>query len=242
MRVPEQVQRIGVVVAFILAAVVAVRFVIVPRAYFSTAIHRSTTVDRETARTVNFAGMQACRECHDDIYEKKSKSFHRGLACEGCHGPSQKHAEDPMSVKPYAPRDRKFCPVCHAYDPSRPTGFPQINPQTHNPLQACITCHDPHDPTPPETPRECSACHAQIERTKAVSAHALLKCSTCHTASEKHRLDPRSAPPTKPQDREFCGQCHATGAAGEAPKVDIGTHYAPYLCWQCHYPHLPEGR
>jgi hypothetical protein len=148
-----------------------------------------------------------------------------------------------MAVKPPAPRDRKFCPVCHAYDASRPTGFPQINPTVHNPLKPCIACHNPHDPTPPQTPRACSACHAQIERTKAVSSHALLVCTTCHTVSEQHKKAPRTALPTKPQTREFCAKCHGKDSPQkEPPKIDVTTHGTPYLCWQCHYPHLPEGR
>jgi hypothetical protein len=26
-----------------------------------------------------------------------------------------------------------------------------------------------------------------------------------------------------------------------APKVDMNQHGDTFLCWQCHYPHLPEG-
>lgn len=240
---PEQIQRLAVVAAILLVIILTLRFVVIPPAFFSTPLHVASTVKREVARPVSFAGVAMCRECHDDINEAKSKSFHRGLACESCHGPSAQHAEDPLNVKPYAPRDRKFCPVCHAYDSARPTGFPQINPLTHNPLKACISCHSPHDPTPPVTPRECAACHAQIERTKSLSAHALLSCTTCHIASDEHRSNPRSSLPTKPENREFCGGCHGNGTPEpNAPKVDLATHNAPYLCWQCHYPHLPEAR
>ncbi|HEY6865787.1 MAG TPA: multiheme c-type cytochrome [Candidatus Eisenbacteria bacterium] len=243
MKLPEQVTRIGVVTGILVAVVLVLRFVVIPASYFSRSLHESATVTRETARTVSFAGSAACVDCHADEVETKARGYHKGLACETCHGPSQAHVEDPTSVKPYAPRDRKFCPVCHQYDSARPTGFPQINPTVHNPLKPCITCHQPHDPVPPHVPQECSACHAQIERTKAVSAHALLPCVTCHTVSQQHKITPRAALPTKPQTREFCGQCHATGAANpDAPKIDLATHGGSYLCWQCHYPHLPEGR
>ena len=54
---------------------------------------------------------------------------------------------------------------------------------------------------------------------------------------------PRTALPAKPQAREFCATCHGTDSQQkESPKVDMTTHGMPYLCWQCHYPHLPEGR
>jgi ribosomal protein S27AE len=26
----------------------------------------------------------------------------------------------------------------------------------------------------------------------------------------------------------------------DVPKVDFASHGEKYLCWQCHYPHLPE--
>ena len=245
MRIPEQVKRLAIVIGVLVALTLVARFVLIPRSLTSTSLHWSLTTQRESAKPVKFAGSTACQDCHDDIAAKKAKSFHRVLACEGCHAPSVKHAEDPSAAKPVIPRDRTTCARCHAYDPSRPTGFPQINLTAHNPLKSCSTCHNPHDPVPPKVPKECAACHAQIERTKAVSSHALLTCTTCHKAPERHKTAPRTALPSKPDSREFCATCHGQGRAGtpkEAPKVDIATHGARNLCWECHYPHLPEGR
>ena len=247
MRIPEQIHRLVIVLAILVGATFLIRFVIIPRSLVSTDLHWSEAAQRELAKPVKFAGATACQDCHEDVAGKKARSFHKNVSCESCHGPAVKHAEDPGAVKPQAPRDRKFCPVCHAYDPSRPTGFPQINPTAHNPLKPCISCHNPHDPVPPKVPRGCAACHAQIERTKAVSSHALIACTTCHKAPERHKTAPRLALPSKPETREFCGGCHGTGAAAkdapkEAPKVDLSTHGGRNLCWECHYPHLPEGR
>jgi len=243
MKIPEQISRLAIVIAVIVVIAGVTRFVLLPRSLVSNDVQRATAVEREIARPVKFAGSAACQDCHEDVAVKKGKSFHKNLSCEGCHGPATKHLENP-EAKPPAPRDRKFCPVCHAYDASRPTGFPQINPTAHNPLKPCITCHNPHDPVPSRVPAACSACHAQIERTKAVSSHALLSCTTCHTVPERHKTAPRSAMPSKPETREFCAKCHGKEASvmKEAPRVDAVTHGRPYLCWQCHYPHLPEGR
>jgi DnaJ-class molecular chaperone len=241
-RIPEQIRRLAVVIGVLATIVLVTRFVLIPRSLVSSEIHVTSAVAREIAKPVKFAGSTACQDCHDDVVAKKAKGFHKNLACEGCHGPAAKHADDPSSGKPPAPRDRKFCPACHAYDPSRPTGFPQINVTAHNPLKPCIGCHNPHDPVPPHVPQSCSACHAQIERTKAVSSHALLSCTTCHKAPEQHRRDPRTAIPSKPESRDFCATCHAKGATNkEAPKIDASTHGGRTLCWECHYPHLPEG-
>jgi hypothetical protein len=242
-RIPEQVKRLTVVIAIIAGGVLLTRFYIIPRSLVSTALHRSATVERELAKPVKLAGSIVCQGCHEDEAVKKSKGFHKNLSCEGCHGAAAQHAEDPGAMKPPAPRDRKFCPVCHAYDASRPTGFPQINPTVHNPLKPCIACHNPHDPVPPRTPEACSACHGQIERTKAVSSHALLVCTTCHVVPERHKTAPRTALPSKPESRAFCGTCHGKDSKRpDAPKIDVSEHGGAYMCWQCHYPHLPEGR
>ena len=105
----------------------------------------------------------------------------------------------------------------------------------------CIQCHDPHDPKPPETPRECSACHAEIARTKAISHHVGLECTTCHVAPDEHRVTPRTNRATKPAGRQFCGTCHGEDSEIKGSlKVDLATHGGRYQCWQCHYPHMPE--
>jgi len=242
-RIPEQVHRLAIVIGAIVVATLVARFVVIPRSLVSQDLHEASTVQRELLKPIKFAGSTACQMCHGEVAERSRGGYHKTLSCEGGHGPATKHAENPMSGKPPAPRDRKSCPVCHVYDPSRPTGFPQINLTAHNPLKPCIECHNPHNPVPRKAPQACEACHAQIERTKAVSSHALLRCTTCHTVPDRHKTEPRSAAPSIPQRREFCGTCHAKDAPEKnAPKVDIPTHGSPYLCWQCHYPHLPEGR
>ena len=243
MRIPEQAKRLTLVLAVIIGGVLVARFLLIPQSLISEQVHRSSTIQRELAKPVRFAGSRVCQGCHEDVASRVRKGFHKNLSCEGCHGPAVKHAEDPGEVKPFAPRDRKFCPLCHGYDPSRPTGFPQINPTAHNPVKPCFTCHNPHDPVPQRLPASCSACHAQIQRTTAVSSHALLQCTTCHTVPALHKSAPRRVLPSKPETREFCGKCHGQGAARkDAPKIDLTSHGGTYLCWQCHYPHLPEGR
>jgi hypothetical protein len=242
-RIPEQAIRLFLVFGLLAATVVVVRAFVVPARMKRMDLNRARTVEREMAKPMRFAGAATCQECHDAESAAKQAGNHRNLSCETCHGPALEHAGNPDEVKPYAPRDRTFCPVCHAYDSSRPTGFPKINPAAHNPLRPCITCHDPHAPVPPETPHDCSACHAEIARTKEVSAHALLACATCHQAPEEHFTNPRAALPTKPETRDFCGKCHAEGSGdADASRIDMATHGAKYLCWQCHYPHLPEGK
>ena len=70
------------------------------------------------------------------------------------------------------------------------------------------------------------------------------KCTTCHVAPERHKTAPRTALPSKPETREFCARCHAKDATvvKEAPRIDVSTHGGTFRCWECHYPHHPEGR
>ncbi|HSQ69388.1 MAG TPA: multiheme c-type cytochrome [Steroidobacteraceae bacterium] len=245
MKLPEQVMRLGIVVAAIAALVLLLRFVILPDSFFSARPHQVATVEREMAKPLHHAGVAACRKCHEEEFEDKYAGSHRNIACENCHGPSVAHATDRSAEKPNKPREREFCLACHAYDSSRPNGFPQVDPQEHNPRKRCVVCHDAHDPVPPKAPQECSGCHGRIARTKALSTHALLPCTECHAVDEQHMIDPRSALPTKPSSREVCGRCHAAGStdpAASKAQVDIDSHGGIYVCWECHYAHLPEGR
>lgn len=237
--IPDALWRLLIAFAFILGGVIVVRSII-PAELKDTALHVSSTIDRETAKPVRYAGSEICADCHEE-YEMKKKGYHVNLSCETCHGPTAKHTEDPTEVKPVAPRMREFCEHCHNYDPSRPTGFPQINPAVHNPLKPCISCHNPHDPKPPKVPEECRACHEEIARTKAVSPHVLLECTTCHTVPKDHKISPRTVKATIPSGRDFCGKCHSEDSSvKETPKIDLVTHNEKYVCWQCHYPHMPE--
>ncbi len=242
-RAPEQVKRLAVVLAIVVAAFVPVRHLLVPSDFGQYGHYRGSALQDAAAIPAVYAGQVACNDCHDDIVDAKGKGYHVNLACELCHGAAFAHTENPDSIVPPAPRDRGFCPLCHEFLESRPTGFPQIVSVSHNPLKPCISCHDPHDPVPPETPKECTACHASIARSKESSHHVYLECTRCHEAPEEHRVDPRAYLPGKPATREFCGECHAKDADSgtDIPRVEMETHGERYVCWQCHYPHHPEA-
>jgi hypothetical protein len=243
-KLPEQVVRLGIVLITVLAIVLALRFVILPASFFSARPHQAAKVEREMAKPMHYAGAASCLKCHEEQVKAKYNGFHKNIGCENCHGPSAGHVADNKAVKSGKPKDREFCLTCHAYDTARPNGFPQIDPQAHNASKQCVRCHDPHSPAAEEPPKDCSACHRRIDRTKALSTHASLACSECHKADPQHMLQPRTALPTKPANREACGRCHAVGATGPGVSkaaVDMASHGGAYVCWECHYAHLPEG-
>src|SRR3972149_6353555 len=221
-RVPDALLRLVFMFAVVIVGTIVVVKGIIPPPLKDVTVQHAETIRGENAKPIRFAGAVACTECHDELVAQKRKGYHRDLSCETCHGPAAAHTQDPDNVKPPAPRDRKFCPVCHTFNPSRPRGFPMINPVAHNPMKACITCHNPHDPKPPTVPRECAACHGEIPRPLAVPPHAQLSRPPCHTAPARHRVSPRSVKPTKPVSRDFCGKCHAKDSAHKgAPKHDL---------------------
>jgi hypothetical protein len=243
-RIPEQVLPLFVVLVIAVVALVQARRLFVPETFGDRGHFRAAAIDSVLAQPIKYAGSLECQECHDEVSELKATSYHRSLACEVCHGAAKDHVDDPGEVSPTIPRGRNQCLYCHSYLPSRPTGFPQIVELTHNAPEQCTNCHDPHDPTPPHTPGTCSACHANIARTIAVSHHHSLECEVCHETQPEHKTDPRAFPPKKPAVRDFCGDCHGQDAQSppKIPRVDLATHGGRYLCWQCHYPHFPEGR
>ncbi|MBI3076774.1 MAG: hypothetical protein HYY85_07295 [Deltaproteobacteria bacterium] len=242
-RIPDQLIRLAVPFVVIVAALVVAKAALTPPTFGRYGHYRASAVDEIAAQPIRYAGQQACANCHEEVGNKKAASYHRGVSCEVCHGAARAHTESPGEHKPPKPKERGFCPLCHSFNPSRPTGFPQISPITHNPGKPCISCHNPHDPTPPRVPRACGACHGDIERTKLLSPHVNLPCTRCHDTPQKHRVTPRLAQPSKPATREFCGGCHAKEATSppDIPRVDLRTHGERYVCWDCHYPHFPKA-
>lgn len=241
---PDQVKRLSVPVVLIIVAFIAARSFLVPSDFGKYGHFRASAIEDIASQEIIYSGHNICAECHEDIVESKNRSYHRDVMCEVCHGPAQAHTQDPDGNQLAAPRERGYCPLCHEYLPSRPTGFPQIVADSHNPMKACISCHDAHDPKPPSTPKECEACHAEIARTKALSHHVYLSCARCHETPEGHKISPRDYRPKKPVSRELCGECHGkdVSSSKDIPRIDMETHGESYVCWQCHYPHLPEVR
>jgi len=243
-RIPQQLVPLGLLFVAGIAALAAARHFLVPETFGEYGHYRAAAVDDVRALPAIYAGYTVCADCHDDKLEEVHGGRHRGLSCEVCHDAALAHAEDPGAMMPGIPRGREFCPVCHSYNAARPSGFPQIITSLHNPGKSCMGCHSAHQPVTPDTPAECSACHREIVNQKSVSHHASLKCSTCHQVPPGHFNEPRTVRAVKPSVNALCAGCHDREAdsPAEIPRVDIVSHAGRYKCWDCHYPHFPEGR
>ncbi|MDF1543790.1 MAG: cytochrome c3 family protein [bacterium] len=242
-RIPQQVIPLVVIFTLALAALIVGRQLLVPESFGDLGHYRADAVGEVAALDISYAGAQACLDCHEDIYDTKQEGHHQGLSCETCHGPAANHAEAPDEFLPLVPRGRDYCTPCHGYNPARPSGFPQIIEENHNPGESCLTCHNSHNPATPESPQECAACHRPIVNQKLVSHHTNVECTTCHTVPDEHMSNPRLVRAKRPTEPETCGQCHSRSAnsSKNIPRIDMQTHGNRYNCWDCHYPHSPEA-
>ncbi|PWB69225.1 hypothetical protein C3F09_10460 [candidate division GN15 bacterium] len=242
-RIPQQIIPLGILFAAAIIGLVVLRAIFVPPTFGEHGHYRAAAVDEISQLPESYAGIKACMDCHSDVYDLKQASVHKGLSCETCHGAAAAHAADPEAAKPVVPTGRNLCLTCHGYLDSRPSGFPQIISATHNPAKPCMSCHNPHSPIISAPTEECAACHAGIANQKAVSHHAELACTQCHTVPKEHFTQPRVFAAQKPAGREVCGACHANAGSGkEIPQIDLATHGGRYMCWDCHYPHSPEAQ
>lgn len=243
-RIPEQIRRLLIPFFIIMVGYFLTRWLLVPPDFGMLGHYRASSITTNMQKEIRYAGAEACTECHDQTATKKKQGYHRGVSCEACHGTTVAHVHDPENIKPAITRTRTLCLLCHEYLPTRPTGFPQVISDSHNPTKPCISCHRPHDPKPPQPLKKCEACHTKIQRALTLSNHSNLGCTSCHETPAQHYTKPREYPPKRMQNRQTCLRCHDKTASSlqDISRIDGATHGEKYLCWQCHYPHMPEAR
>jgi hypothetical protein len=243
-KIPEQIRRLSILLFAVIIVYLAVRLLMIPSDFGILGHYRASSITANLQKTVKYAGEPACNECHEDTASAKRQGYHGGVACESCHGPAIRHVQDPEHVKPAVNRNRSLCLLCHGYLPTRPTGFPQVISNSHNPSKLCVFCHHPHDPKTPQPLKKCEACHAKIQSQLSLSNHSGLDCMSCHEVDKQHYVQPRENPPKRMLSRQVCLRCHnktLSHPEGIAT-IDGTSHGEKYLCWQCHYPHMPEAR
>jgi len=123
-----------------------VRSVLVPRSFGRYGHYRADAIAEIAALPVSYAGHQVCEGCHSDVAEMKSKGVHKRVACESCHGPQARHADDPGSVVPAKLDTAVLCARCHQANIAKPKTFPQVEAAEHSGGSACNACHQPHSP------------------------------------------------------------------------------------------------
>jgi hypothetical protein len=136
---------IGIVGSYLVA-----RHFLTPPSFGEFGWYRGDALAEIASANPVYAGIQACQKCHSAQHAKLLQHGHKGLSCEGCHGPGQAHADNPqvkMLREDRLPALRYgLCVRCHQANPSRPRGFKQIDGNNHYPGSKCTECHEPHLP------------------------------------------------------------------------------------------------
>ena len=129
-----------------LALFLIVRGVLVPRSFGQYGHYRGNAIREIASLPIAYAGHQVCEGCHTEVLEVKSKGVHKGVACESCHGPLAKHADDPTSAQPVKLDTARLCVRCHEANLAKPKNFPQVASEDHSGGAPCDSCHKPHSP------------------------------------------------------------------------------------------------
>jgi transcription elongation factor Elf1 len=124
----------------------ALRGYLVPKSFGQYGHYRGAALGEIAAQPISYAGHEVCETCHSEILDVKKAGRHAHVACESCHGPQAKHAEDPGSVVPQKLDTAVLCVRCHEANHSKPMDFPQVHSAEHSFGLKCDTCHQPHTP------------------------------------------------------------------------------------------------
>jgi len=137
--------RLALLLVLAIVAFLGLRQLVIPANFGQYGHFRPASLEEVRSLPIRHAGRAACEQCHTDVVETKQAGKHVIVACEACHGPLAKHAEDP-TIKPVLPNTAVLCARCHEFNSARPKGFPQVKTQEHAGGEPCKTCHQPHKP------------------------------------------------------------------------------------------------
>jgi formate-dependent nitrite reductase cytochrome c552 subunit len=200
-----------------------------------------------------YAGSQACIECHGAIYNTASKTrhFQVNVGCESCHGPSAQHAADysDPTVLPVVDTLGTVCGNCH--DGAQHPYYSQWSASAHKAAAVgCPTCHDPHAVHTwtnvlsglrytNQLRTVIASTNNYFHATSTVSAANINLCAQCHNHHGASWTN-SAAPPVMPQYNLMLGTIGelSTGSAHYQPAAHalriseqcVGCHMAtaPY--------------
>jgi hypothetical protein len=144
---PPQLKRLLPLFAAFIIIFLVIRHFLVPESFGEHGHYRFNSVEENKQLPMNYAGKEACAECHDDKTAELANDVHAGISCESCHGPGLAHYDNPDSIRMIVQQERSFCALCHAINATRKIAvIVQVDLKEHNPDHKCIECHNPHMP------------------------------------------------------------------------------------------------
>jgi hypothetical protein len=138
--------RPALVILACIGVFMVVRGAVIPKDFGKFGHYRPGALDLVRSRPISYAGQDTCLACHDDQGKARAAGKHAHVACEACHGPQAKHADDPTATKPQLPDVANLCRRCHEKDAAKPDWFPQVVTAEHSGGMVCKDCHKPHNP------------------------------------------------------------------------------------------------
>jgi hypothetical protein len=135
------------------------RHLMIPVSFGQKGFYRYDSLKDYMSQPVVHGDTDACRSCHQTVWDTAKKGKHAPVSCEECHGPLAAHVtENAKSGQAQVDRTYRECAMCHQQLVARPKKHPQVDPTAHLvkigaitagepiPEGICITCHDPHNP------------------------------------------------------------------------------------------------
>ena len=246
MKLPEQVTRLGVVIAVIVAVVLLLRFVILPASLFPPG---RTRWPRSSGRWPSRCTTPAWRPAGSATRRNSRPSTPASTAGSVARIATARPPRTRRTRTRQHPASRASGRTASAAMASirlRPNGFPQVDPAAAQAGQALRVLPRRARPGAPE------------------DAHGMLGLPWAHRAHQGAVEACAAALRGLPRRRRAAHDRAAFGAAEQArqprsvrsmprtgrrrmprrrrPRSTSPPTAARYVCWECHYAHLPEGR
>jgi DmsE family decaheme c-type cytochrome len=214
--------------------------------------NRETKSAAATPSPVEYAGVDACKACHEGAYKSFETTAHfkttkeGGHGCESCHGPAAEHIAGGGEVSKIVCFDRLTrpeanarCLSCHAQKHEQRRFATSAHASSD---VGCLDCHSPHHATQPEAllvkqqSNLCFDCHTAAKADFAKPFHhrvgeGLVQCSDCHNVHGSNTLRQMRA---SFSGDEACVKCHADK---RGPFVYEHVPVKTEGCSSCHTPH-----
>ena len=165
----------ALLVALLTSALVAKSYFTVS-SFYEFGHYRGDSVPEIAALEVQYKGAGYCVTCHEENFQAWTKSDHKTVQCENCHGAAVGHGLAKLVRLQITTDPVRLCGQCHEAMPGRPAQIKQIDVAKHTGDLSCIACHSPHSPKPAVAPEK-------VVGDASAGKVAAAACAECHGAA-----------------------------------------------------------